>query len=407
MARAAPAIRYRFVGARARRLQPVVAAVDRLGYALLNRNRAVTPPPQSIGVIQPSGLGDILMTLPVLKLLKDQWGGRIVLAVNPTAVSWLQACTFIDEVLPVDIAALVGRPGAGMADLYRQLRAVKAEAIYEVRGDVRLTGLLRAAHPGARIGGFACGGGGFLLDRALDYDLNDHISKMYNALAGEVGIGAPPLDHWNPAWTPIETPPPGLPPQFAAVHIGTGARSKQWPRDRFIQLIRALAKDRAVVVLGGPGDLSEAMSAAITATPGVHDRIGRLTFGQTLGVIAASSLYIGQDTGATHGAAYLGKPYVALYSGFDNQRFMPALLYEGQGVALQNRPACSGEHGCARTDCLDNVCMTSITVDAVLAAAKTLDASARLRSRSPLARGTSSLPPAEAVQFSTIQCRDL
>jgi ADP-heptose:LPS heptosyltransferase len=177
--------------------------------------------------------------------------------------------------------------------------------------------------------------------------------------------------------------------------------------DRFLALIGALAAEGPVVVLGGPNDLDATQRAAVDAIGGVENLVGRLSFGQTLGAISAASLYIGHDTGATHGAALLGKPYVALYSGFDNQRFMPALLYDGQGIVLQNRPACSREHGCARRICPDNICMTSITVDAVLKAAKSLDAAAHIRSTSPVARGTSSLSEAQARLFSTTQCRDI
>lgn len=375
------AIRYRFLGAKARAFQPLIAAADRLGYAVFNRNR---PPPvpgsvRSLAVIQPSGLGDIVMTLPTLHRLKTEWGGRLTLGVAPGAAAWLKGFRFVDEVLPVDIGALMGRathPWRGRMALYRQLSAIRAEMIYEVRGDIRLTGLIKTAAPGARLGGFTCGGGGFLLDRALTYDLSDHIAEMYAALLGEFGLNGDPLRGWRPDYLPTEPAPHPLPDRFTAVHVGCGYVSNRWPKPRFVDLAKALARLGPVVMVGAPGDLDPDTSARLEAAEGVLNLVGRLSFAQSLDVIARSALFIGQDTGSTHAAVLLGRPFVALYGGFNNQRFMPFLSYENQGVVLQNRPACSGPHGCAIQSCLDNVCMTSITVDAVLEAAAQVRAAA-------------------------------
>jgi heptosyltransferase II len=364
-------LEYRFRGRLALALKPFVQAFDRIGYLLWNRNREFTDAGRlhSIAIIQPSGLGDVLLTLPLAHYLKHRRGMKVTLIVSSAAAAWLRQCPWLDQVVALDLPFLAPHGQSSNAKTIEALRAIDADIIYEVRGDLRLSALLfRSGRPA---GGFGCGGGGFLLDRVLEFKTSHHSLNMYNAILRDLGITEDPLLDWSPDLVPAAPPPlppSPLPKDFIALHVGTGWQSKQWPVENFIALAGRLAASHPVVVLGGPRDLSEAQHAALARIANCTDLAGKLDFAETLGATACARLYVGQDTGATHGAALLGKPVVALYSGIDDYRFLPPVLYSAQVRVIQNRPHCSGPNGCARRICLENICMTDITVAQVLRA---------------------------------------
>ena len=364
-----PRLEYRFRGRLALALKPLVQIYDALGYLLWNRNKefADISRIRSIAIVQPSGLGDVLLTLPLLHYLQQRRGLKVTLVVPRAAATWLAHARWLDRVVGLDIPFLVPRDKRpDYAEAIAALQALDADIIYEVRGDLRLCAMLYRS--GFAVGGFGCGGGGFMLDRVLDFKSSFHAMDMYNAILRDLNISDDPLVDWSPDLMPVASSAVALPPDFVAIHVGTGWQSKQWPLKNFITLVEWLAKSRPVVILGGPRDLDAAHHEALARVSNCTNLVGQLDFAESLGVVSRAGIFVGQDTGTTHGAALLGKPVVALYSGIDDYRFLPPQLYPGQVLVIQNRPPCSGPNGCARRICEDNICMTDISVSQVMRA---------------------------------------
>jgi len=122
---------------------------------------------------------------------------------------------------------------------------------------------------------------------------------------------------------------PGEISRDVIIHPGSGGRSKNWPLDRF----RALAKDleqrgRSVTWCVGPAeegfDLSGCGSLLQT------DSLETLAEG-----LAASRLYIGNDSGISHLAAAVGCPTVVIFGPTDPHIWAP----KGQNMtAVRGHP---------------------------------------------------------------------
>ncbi len=344
---------------------------------LFNHNRAFEDREaiRSIGLIHPSGLGDALLALPALHLIKKKLGLHITIGVRPDAVPWLSKSPFIDEVVPVDAPFLAKPLREDGYTQYRnvisQLRQIRSDIVYEVRGDIRMAILLRLARRHQAIGGLTCGGGGFLLDRTLPpFQFDGHTTQLYNAVAQDSGLMDDPMREWSSDLVPFTAPDPALLPSrpYLAVHVGTGWPSKQWPVDRFLNLTKKLATRWPVVVLGAKSDLDTSQMTYLATIENCWNLVGKCDFSDCIGVIAGAAAYIGQDTGATHAATLLEKPCVALYSGVVDNQFHPLAKSEHRVRVLQHRPQCSGKYGCARRSCDNHLCMEAISIDDVQAA---------------------------------------
>jgi len=97
-----------------------------------------------------------------------------------------------------------------------------------------------------------------------------------------------------------------------AVHPGSGGARKCWPPEEFAALIRNL--DRPTVLLRGPAD-EEACRRVLALLPDGNGRpeLSGLEVAQAGAVLAECRLYVGNDSGLTHLAAGLGVPTVAVF----------------------------------------------------------------------------------------------
>jgi ADP-heptose:LPS heptosyltransferase len=106
----------------------------------------------------------------------------------------------------------------------------------------------------------------------------------------------------------------GLRPGFLAAHPGSGAARKNWPPERFGEVMRASAGGDAWLLVRGPAD--EAAVAPLQAAPGavVADGLPLRVLGAILG---RAGSYLGNDSGVSHLAAAFGAPTLALFGPTD------------------------------------------------------------------------------------------
>jgi heptosyltransferase III len=167
---------------------------------------------------------------------------------------------------------------------------------------------------------------------------------------------------------------------FAVLHPSPRWRYKQWTGEGWRALIRALrAQNMRVVISGGPGSEERAyLDSVLRGVETTHvTRIdGRLSLAQAADVLRLASLYVGPDTATTHLAAACGTPTVALYgptdpaiwgpwpaSGGTNYLRVDAQQRRGNVLLLQNPDLdcvpCQLEgcdrHRASHSDCLDRL----------------------------------------------------
>jgi ADP-heptose:LPS heptosyltransferase len=111
---------------------------------------------------------------------------------------------------------------------------------------------------------------------------------------------------------------------FVAIQPGSGSPSKNWPAERFADVIAELEQRHGlpVLVLGGPadGEVIERLEAAAV-------RPLRLLLHQPLVVVAAilrrARAFLGNDSGISHLAGMLGLPTLALFGPTDPALWAP------------------------------------------------------------------------------------
>jgi ADP-heptose:LPS heptosyltransferase len=108
----------------------------------------------------------------------------------------------------------------------------------------------------------------------------------------------------------------GLQPSdtVVAVHPFTSNPAKEWPADRFKELIARLSEvaPLRVVVIGGPEERGRA-AAIMPQRPGAIDAVGRLTLRQTAALLQHARLLVSNDSGPVHLASAVGTPVIALF----------------------------------------------------------------------------------------------
>ena len=286
-------------------------------------------------------IGDLLMTLPALAELRAALPeARIDLAVGSWNRQIAAAIPGIDAVDTVDPAWLArGHAGLNAVALARHA------ARWRVRGydlainfepDVR-TNVALAAAGAQRTAGFYSGGGGALLDVALDYDPAAHTAdnalRLVRRVLGREDGGTPAAALRIPEVTRAEAGarlqalPGGT---RIGMHVSGGRAVKQWPEARFREVAFRLIEDRgASLVLTGTEADRHQIEIVRTGLPA--DRVLDLSGVDLLTVAAVLQqldLLVTGDTGPMHLAHAVGTPVVAVFGASDAKRYAPRGLHD-------------------------------------------------------------------------------
>jgi ADP-heptose:LPS heptosyltransferase len=294
-------------------------------------------PPDRILCLRLERIGDLIMTLPaIVELRALAPRAEIDLVVGSWNREIAATIRGIDRVETLD-AAWLTRDGGGRRPLAligdgRRWRSRRYDLAINFEPDIR-TNLLLAASGANRLAGFASGGGGALLDLALDYDARAHTADNAIALVRAALGGAAPSTGSPVLVLPdavradatrlLQTLPAGT---RIGIHASGGRPVKQWPESRFAEVATRMVADRdAVIVLSGaPGDRAQ-VDRVRKGLPAerVLDLCGRADLVTLAAVLAEIDLLVTGDTGPMHLAHAVGTPVVAVFGPSDPARYAP------------------------------------------------------------------------------------
>lgn len=358
-----------------------------LGYLLckiIGRTRHYTgrpelapdPDPASIRrvlLIRPGGMGDLLMLLPVIRSIR---------AARPDI-----ALDIVCERRNADVLKLAGLEGSAI--LY-DAAPHRIFSLGNGRYDVVLD--TEQFHNFSAIMAWLSGAPvrvGFRINPArlslythlVGYDIDGYELDQFARLLRPLGVTlthpqldgiladvTPPLD----AQVPSSVAALRRAVPVIAISPGSSDPYKQWGAAKFGHLVRELlARGCGIVFVGGHAELAQAQTLAYgLPTDRVINAVSNMTLMQTAAILQASSLFIGGDSGLGHLAVALARPTLILFGPSDRHKWSRAS--ERHRVLRKDLPCspCSifGYHKL----CRHIPCMTSITVDDVLAAAAPL-----------------------------------
>lgn len=298
-------------------------------------------------VIRYGGLGDFILTLPLLAALRHFSPGSHVAFMGKREYAALAEGIYIDSLEPAErhgISSFFVKGGELDPDLTAFFASF--DLILSFRTDHEGTfaanlrqvakGLVVASPPAPERPGV-------------------HVSDFLLASLEHAGVDKRTFAVPVPL-LPLES---GEKNEAVAIHPGSGSAAKCWPVDRFIELAVRIEKETAVkpVLLFGP------------AEEGIRHRVGwhfsaydNRDLHEVATFLKGCRVYVGNDSGITHLAASLGVPTFAIFGPTDPAVWAP----RGDHVRiLQGQADCSPCVDEARRQCRDRVCLESLSVDTV------------------------------------------
>lgn len=245
-------------------------------------------------VFRAGALGDFVVTLPALRELHAERGG-LHLVGNATAARALAPELFARS------ESIDDPRWAGLFDDAIPLPEPEGEAVVLLRDPGAAARLRRR---GWRI---AAAGAPFSTEP------HRHVAEHLLAVVGRADAAR----RWRTATT-LATPLREGSARRLVVHPGSGSPRKNWPVERFAELLDHLGVPGPI--LCGPADAEAAerlsrLSGRPVAIPA--------SLAELVDLLAGATLYVGNDSGVSHVAAALGTPTVTVFGPTRAARWAP------------------------------------------------------------------------------------
>lgn len=299
--------------------------------------------PRNILVIDFGQLGDVVMSLPALKSIRERFpGAKITVAVGKPGGEIIRMSGSADETIEVDRVAL--------RDGFKPLSIVK---VFRVAADVRRRqfDFVIDLHSFAETNllGFFSGAPKRLFSRRRGRSLNflanfkpappveqnnreRHQVDRYLDVLQPLGVGdaqrvprlATRIDEGREIDALLRKAKAETGAPLVGLFPGAGHESRRWPLEKFAQLADSLARNDAVrpIVFAGPEEraLIPQMRSLFPTSTVILDQ---LTIRQLAAALARLAVFVSNDTGPLHIAAAVGAPIVLLLDGRAPDSYIP------------------------------------------------------------------------------------
>lgn len=279
---------------------------------------ALARPRPRITIMRAGALGDTLLLLPTLEMLRTSLP-RVQLTLVGSA--WAEAIRpllpFPLEVVPVDAPALTPLFGPPPAQDRTGIFATADAAVLYTKSDELVRNAMKN-----------CRGPVLVRDPAPPGGVHAAAHLAGAFVRGPLAVGDLPypelqptadLREWARAWLAQRLNHGERP---VALHPGSGGRRKQWPAAGFAWLAKELGAP--IVLLEGPAD-AEACRQVAAEMPSTLPvaRAAGLRVAQVAALLQACRLYVGNDSGMSHLAAALGVPTIVVVGPTDPAVWAP------------------------------------------------------------------------------------
>jgi heptosyltransferase III len=352
-----------------------------------------TATPQSVLLIRPDHVGDLLFTAPAIRFLKVSWPRtKITLLVGPWSQPVAAGIPHVDEILTAPFPFFSRSPRRWLLEPYVQLLN-EAQALSAYRFDLAINlrfdhwwGAWLAQQAGIpRRIGYDLPEVAPFLSRAVSYVAGQHevvqnlrlietaVGRTHSGDAADLNFEPSDQDEQAAERLLAEQ---GVRPSdtLACVHPGTGAPVKLWRNEGWAQVIETVVKEMGlrVVLTGGPGERILVQDLVRRLTVPVIDLSGKTQLGQLAAIMGRCRLVLGVDSGPLHLAVAMGAPTVHLFGPVDARKFGPWGDPTRHAVVTSARACmpCDRLDSCADGSPTSGLCMLDIRVPQVIEAAR-------------------------------------
>jgi heptosyltransferase-2 len=279
--------------------------------------------PQRIVVFQTAFLGDVILTLPMIQILKRNFpSAEIDVVTTPVASSLLYHHPSIAHVIQYD-KRRTQRGISGMISIAQKLRLLQYDVAVVPHRSFRSATVIALSGIKERIG-FSNASGRFFYNHIAEYVKLKHEIERNFALLSPFGIRVnqkelpslyPSLNDRNIVNKFLFEREILQQQSLVAIAPGSVWNTKRWLAERYSQLARMLADDGAEVFIVGGKEDTELGRAILEAGrhKKIHDATGKLTLLQSAELIGRCSILVSNDSAPLHMGVAMRTPVVAIF----------------------------------------------------------------------------------------------
>jgi heptosyltransferase-2 len=259
-------------------------------------------------VVRFSSIGDIILTTPVMRHLKQEVEDAEVHFLTKSAyTSLLEANPYVDRIHAFE---------DNMQECIRDLKALQIDFLIDLHHNARTArlkyGLKRMDFSVNKLNWLKFLLVNLKLDRMPDMHMVDrNLDTISNFISQRDEKG---LDYFIPEKEEVELAslPEGFQHGYIGLSIGAQHETKKLPLPLLIDLCRKLK--HPILILGGPTD-RETGDALVEALPelSIHNTCGQYTLHQSASLVRQARVLITHDTGLMHVGAAFHKKVISIW----------------------------------------------------------------------------------------------
>lgn len=281
-------------------------------------------------IIRFSSIGDIVLTTPVVRCLKQQLGAEVHYLTKRFFGTILAANPNIDKVWTIEDK---------VSEVLRELEKEGFDYVIDLHKNIRSLQVRRSLS--AKVLAFdKLNWEKWLMVNLKWNRLPDtHIVDRYLAPLSEIGLknDGLGLDYFIPSEEEVDIEKRyDLKNGFIAFAIGAAHATKRLPKGKIISICQKTNK--AVFLLGGPAEKKIGEEIAQAAGRHIINTCGSLSLHQSASIVRQSNLVITHDTGMMHIAAAFQKKIISVWGNTIPEFGMyPYLKSEADHILIENK----------------------------------------------------------------------
>jgi len=262
---------------------------------------------KKILVLRFSSIGDIVLTSPVVRALKEQSGAEIHFLTKRAFQTIVSSNPHIDKVHTFD---------KDYDEVLDELKAENFDFIVDLHHNLRTLRLKKAlkkpskSFPKLNIRKY------FYVRFKLNVMLDIHIVDRYFETVKELGIknDGKGLDYFIPESDKVDCAsflPVGFQNGYVALALGAKFATKQLPQNKMVELLKNT--NTPIVLLGGSEDSVLGDELVKVAPERIFNTAGKCSLNQSASLVQQSSCLITHDTGLMHIASAFKKDILSIW----------------------------------------------------------------------------------------------
>ncbi len=255
-------------------------------------------------IVRFSSIGDIVLTTPVIRCVKQQLGTEVHFLTKPGFASLLAENPYIDKLWTLE---------DDYAGLIRKLKEEKFDYLIDLHKNLRTWRLAIKL----RIKRLTYHKATFEKLLMVKFKINmlpkTHVTERYLEAVKKLGVSydGQGLDYFIPEGT--ENKMTSMDSPYIAAVIGATHFTKRLPEENWIKFINST--DQKIVLIGGKAEMEAAGNIVAATGLNVINMVGKTNLQESALLIRNAERVISNDTGMMHIAAALRKPIVSIWGG--------------------------------------------------------------------------------------------